>query len=181
MGVVRASGKWPLARRPQLVYRHQMKIKSAYIQTKSRASNAVARLKKFRSRSPTNELKPGEALAPWRFDISKKSNALWGRSDGGKRVTTPKKSLIRPETKIFTMGSCFALEIRDALSASGFDTYPKWDSVEYDPERQRPGPPGKGRHPAYGLAHYDTFAMLQELKRAVNRGRWTGRDMWQLP
>lgn len=145
---------------------------------------AVAALNRFHALRKPRKAVPvlfeeGKALAPWRFDFSK-PNALWIKSEGGKRVTVGRRSVISPATKIFALGSCFALEIRDALSARGFDTYPKWSNVEYDPDRHQPGPVFKGRHPAEAIAHYDTFIIRQELDRAARRARWTEADMWSV-
>ncbi|MGE3336045.1 MAG: GSCFA domain-containing protein [Rhodospirillaceae bacterium] len=84
-------------------------------------------------------------------------------------AVTPKK-LLDPGDAVFTIGSCFALEVRRALKAAGFATYPDYAAVAYDraaeifdkiPEREMP-------------AHYDTFTMRQEIEAAL--GVWTDRE-----
>src|SRR5579871_5738853 len=79
------------------------------------------------------------------------------------------RKLLDAATPIFTMGSCFALEIRTALIRAGRTVYPDYVSVPYDratqiydkiPER-------------YGLSHFDTYTMRQEFEAAF--GVWTDR------
>src|ERR1700739_411579 len=81
----------------------------------------------------------------------------------------PNRKLLEATTPIFTMGSCFALEIRTALIRAQRTVYPDYVSVPYDrttqiydkiPER-------------YGLSFFDTFPMRQEFEAAF--GLWTDR------
>src|SRR5262245_498690 len=74
-----------------------------------------------------------------------------------------KRGLMRPGVKIFTMGSCFAAELRNALSRSGVSVYPDYRAVQLDakneifnhiPERD-------------SVEHYDTFVMRQEFEAAL--------------
>lgn len=92
-------------------------------------------------------------------------------------VMLPRK-VLNPGDSVFTIGSCFALEVRRALTAHGFETYPNYVGVPWDrasemfdkiPERVMP-------------AHYDTFTMRQEFEAALglwkdrDRGYWTVQD-----
>lgn len=79
------------------------------------------------------------------------------------------RKLLKPGDAVFTIGSCFALEVRRALVAQGFKAYPDYASVPYDraheifdkiPEREMP-------------SHYDTFSMRQEIEAAL--GLWPDR------
>jgi len=74
------------------------------------------------------------------------------------------------------MGSCFALEVRRALTKLGYATYPAYAAVAYEPgveifdkipEQEMP-------------AHYDTFTMRQEIEAAL--GLWTDRAQgyWEI-
>jgi GSCFA family len=79
------------------------------------------------------------------------------------------KALLRPDTKIFTMGSCFAFEVRRALHKRGFRIYPDYISVPFNPAVQ-----------VYDkvlerntLFHYDTFVLRQEFEEIF--GLWTDR------
>ncbi len=73
-----------------------------------------------------------------------------------------KRPLLDAGTKVFTMGSCFAMEVRRALIEKGFDVYPKYRDLQFDkatqifdklPERD-------------AIAHYDTFSIRQEFEAA---------------
>jgi hypothetical protein len=82
----------------------------------------------------------------------------------------PRRRLLTPETKIFTMGSCFALELRTVLMAGGYRVYPDYVSVPYDRTQQI-----YDRIPErYALSHFDTFNMRQELEAAL--GLWGDRS-----
>jgi hypothetical protein len=88
------------------------------------------------------------------------------------------RKLLNPGDAVFTIGSCFALNVRRALAAGGFATYPNYAGVDYDrtheifdqiPKREMP-------------LHYDTFTMRQEFEAALGvwkdreRGYWPVRD-----
>ena len=145
------------------------------------AINRVRRLTKRR------KPKPLSAAPEMRFDISAHPNTIWAMADHGRRVTVRHHPIIKSDTKIFAMGSCFAVEIRAALRALGHDAYPRYHALEFDPERQQPGPLWvedktlRGRPPAVeGLNHYDTFVIRQEIERALAGMRWSETDMWRI-
>lgn len=82
----------------------------------------------------------------------------------------PTRKLLTPETKIFAMGSCFALELCNALVDAGREVFPEYRKVPYDPVRQIYGNIPK----RYALTYFDTFNMLQELEGVL--GLWTDRE-----
>jgi hypothetical protein len=82
----------------------------------------------------------------------------------------PPRKLLTPDTKIFAMGSCFALELCTALVDAGWNVFPDYRSVAYDPTRQIYGNIPK----RYALTHFDTFNMRQELEGAL--GLWNDRE-----
>src|SRR5437868_3471775 len=69
--------------------------------------------------------------------------------------------------KLFTIGSCFAIEIRKAFQALGLTVYPDYVSVRHDPATQV----FDKIPPQAALMHYDTFSILQEFECAF--GLWT--------
>jgi hypothetical protein len=76
---------------------------------------------------------------------------------------------LKADTKIFAMGSCFALELRTALMNAGCQVFPEYRTIGYDKSRQI-----FDRIPErYALSYFDTFNMLQELEAAL--GLWTDR------
>ena len=93
----------------------------------------------------------------------------WPHFNKKRQLVMPKRSLLKPDSRVFTMGSCFAMQIRRAMSARGLTVYPDYAAVTYDrtaeifdkiPERET-------------LSHYDTFSMRQEFETAL--GGWTDR------
>lgn len=95
----------------------------------------------------------------------------WSDFNNNRNVSFPAKKILQKTSKLFTMGSCFATEIRRAMKRRGFTVYPNYAEVTYDkesaifnaiPERTDT------------LPHYDTFSMLQEFEAAF--GLWPDRS-----
>ncbi len=83
---------------------------------------------------------------------------------------TARKKLIGPDTKVFTMGSCFALEVRRALQRRGMTLYPDYYSVKYKL--------GESQFSSFTdtcefQPHYDTYVIRQEFETAL--GLWKDR------
>lgn len=100
----------------------------------------------------------------------------WGDFCKAPHLKIARRKLIEPGIKIFTMGSCFAQEIRGAMSRKGFQVYPRYIDVQFDsrcqifdkiPEREM-------------TPHYDTFVIRQEFEAAL--GVWTDREasFWEV-
>jgi len=87
-----------------------------------------------------------------------------------------RRKLIKPDSKIFTMGSCFAVEIRRAMARRGYDVFPHYVDVKFDPTQQIFDMIPKREM----IAHYDTFVIRQEFEAAL--GVWTDRDagFWEV-
>lgn len=103
--------------------------------------------------------------APQQFDMRR-----WDHFITNPTLSITTKPLLRPDTKIFTMGSCFAAEIRKAMVKSGYSVFPNYRGISFDrkkqildmlPERDQ-------------LQHYDTFVIRQEFEAAF--GVWTDRE-----
>jgi hypothetical protein len=115
-------------------------------------------------------------VAESRFDRSEPRNTLFKNSERGRRITVGGPRFITGETKIFSLGSCFAVEIRRALRLKGLTVYPDYPSVALDPATQM-----AGRLPERdNINHYDTFVIRQEVERAIARRRWSESDFFAL-
>jgi hypothetical protein len=91
-------------------------------------------------------------------------------------VTVTPKAILSENTKVFAIGSCFAVEIRNALRLAGYDVYPKYREVKIDRDNQQ-----AGHLPARdNVNHYDTFTIRQEIERAVSRTHWPDHSFWEL-
>ena len=73
------------------------------------------------------------------------------------------QTFIDRSSSVYTIGSCFAVNIRRVLRERGLSVHPHTDAVELDPDRQH-----IGRH--RNLNHYDTFTIRQEIERALDPG-----------
>ena len=93
----------------------------------------------------------------------------WGVFHRAPNMMVPDRKLLGPDTTLFAMGSCFALELRTAMMKRGLVVYPDYMSVSYDPTAQV-----YDKIPVrYALQHFDTFTMRQEFERAF--GLWPDR------
>lgn len=123
------------------------------------------------------------AFARWRLaalDRARKAcnkgtpNRAWNLANRGRTFKVSNQPLVRPDTKIFAIGSCFALEIRHELARRSFDVYPKYTSMNFDtasqiacslPERDN-------------INHYDTFTIRQEFELAFGDKHYQVDDFW---
>jgi len=95
---------------------------------------------------------------------------IWGDFKAKPHFYAPLKRLIGPSTKVFTMGSCFALEVRRALQRRNVNVYPDYLSVKYVL--------GHSQFSSFTercefQPHYDTFVIKQEFETAL--GLWKNR------
>ena len=100
----------------------------------------------------------------------------WGDFSQNPSLKISRRKLINPGSKIFTMGSCFAMEIRRAMARRGFDVFPRYTDVQFDPTQQIFDMiPKREMTP-----HYDTFVIRQEFEAAL--GVWTDREagFWEV-
>jgi len=105
-----------------------------------------------------------------------KPNPIWTKSERGRRMRMRNVPIIRRETKIFTMGSCFALEIRHALLRRGFNVWPKISDLEFDHQSQIVNLlPDED-----DLSHYDTFTIRQEFEKAFDGRNFEAGDFWEI-
>jgi len=95
------------------------------------------------------------------FNIGK-ANDKWLNFNTRKLIGLSKQPCLKKEDSIFTMGSCFAEEIRIALFKKGFNLYPKYDRMSFDKNRVKIDELPERPH----LNFYNTFTVLQELRRS---------------
>jgi hypothetical protein len=95
------------------------------------------------------------------IDVGAEVNDDFRYSERGTRVTARREELIPAGATVFAIGSCFAQEIRRALTDNGFDARPRFDDLDIDLDTQMAGPL---RH----INYYSTFSIRQELERALD-------------
>jgi tetratricopeptide (TPR) repeat protein len=101
-------------------------------------------------------------------------NPSWPKSERGRRLHVQNIPLIGPKTRILTIGSCFALEIRHELLRRGFDVWPKYGAVDFDQNTQILNLlPDRDN-----INHYDTFTIRQEFEQAFGETHFRLEDFW---
>lgn len=103
-------------------------------------------------------------------------NAYWKASERGRKLQIRKTPIIHRDTRIFAIGSCFALEIRHELDRRGFNVFPKYAEIEFDPTSQIISSlPDRDN-----INHYDTFTIRQEFEKAFGAPAQELSDFWQI-
>jgi hypothetical protein len=103
-------------------------------------------------------------------------NKDWVLANRGNRITFVENKFLNSQDRIFTMGSCFAVEIRKALTERGYDTYPKYDEIEFDPQTQM-----LAKLPERdNVNHYNTFVIMQEFELALEGNYYDLKDLVDL-
>jgi hypothetical protein len=108
--------------------------------------------------------------------LQREVNKDWTQTNRGNRITFVERPLLSSKDRVFTMGSCFAVEIRKALTDRGFDTYPKYDTVSFDRETQT-----LAKLPERdNVNHYNTFVIRQEFELALEGSQYAMKDLVDL-
>jgi len=104
------------------------------------------------------------------------TGSVRNRLSTARRVSVAPAPILARSAKVFAMGSCFAVEIRKALAKAGYDVYPKYRNIKFDPDSQQPG----NLPQRDDVTHYDTFTIRQEIERALARTHWSDESIWEL-
>lgn len=107
-----------------------------------------------------------------RFAVVDNPNTIWRHSARGRRITVPRHPILTERTRIFTMGSCFAMEIRNALARRGFEVFPKYRDLDIDSSRQKVST----LPDVEDIPYYDTFTILQEFELAFGNRHFELKD-----
>jgi hypothetical protein len=103
-------------------------------------------------------------------------NKKWEHLYKTKTMTIQKKRIFTENDRFFTIGSCFAEEIRKSLTGQGFDCLPRYRDICFDPSHSIVDTLPKREH----MNFYSSFSIRQELERAL--GLWTPdkSDYWSV-
>lgn len=101
-------------------------------------------------------------------------NKKWRNFHMNGVVGLEKVPLITPDTKIFSMGSCFAEEIRKVFTQRGFQMLPNFSNLDLPPDRCRVDTLPSRPH----LNYYNSYTILQELQRAFGLLEFDPEDFW---
>ena len=117
-------------------------------------------------------------LSLWRRKqqvLTSSVNMKWKHLLLNKKILLPKKELIRTDSKIFCIGSCFALEVRRALKELEYTVHPNEDDFKVQlPEGKIYSSDGRQ------LVHYNTFTIRQEFEKAFGLWSQDTEDIWHI-
>ena len=103
-------------------------------------------------------------------------NPMWSDYHSSSTLTMPIYDHLKPDSKVFAMGSCFAVEIRMALARAGIDVYPKYKEIPIDHEHYIIG----GLPERDNINYYHTFAIRQEFERFHGIWKQQSDDYWSI-
>jgi hypothetical protein len=106
-----------------------------------------------------------------------RANAKWANVHKARALTLPERPIFTRAMGFFTIGSCFAEEIRKALTANGIRCLPDYARIAVDPARMRVDTLPHRQH----MNYYNTFSIRQEFERAAGLWTQTPDDVWELP
>jgi len=103
-------------------------------------------------------------------------NKKWEIIQRSGLLTVKNLKKFRSDQRFFTIGSCFAEEIRKALTAQDVQCYPNYRKIEFDPNRVIVDTLPKREH----MNYYNTFSIRQEFERAAELWVQDDHDVWKL-
>lgn len=103
-------------------------------------------------------------------------NSSWKEwySDGV--FSIPKKPIFGSSDVVFTIGSCFAAEVRAALTNRQITCLPDYGSVSMAKDRYKIDTLPKQLH----MNYYNTFSIRQEFERCVGEWQPDDDDVWEI-
>jgi hypothetical protein len=107
-------------------------------------------------------------------EVQDKANNRWKRFFEHRCLTLEAHPIVMPEDKIFTMGSCFAREIKYSLERRGINVGPNYASIPQDKHRYSIDELPENNH----LNFYNTYTVLQEFERLADRWVQEKDDYW---
>ena len=110
------------------------------------------------------------------FLVGDRVNTKWAVRHAQSRFSLKRRPLLESGDRIFTIGSCFAAEIRAALNEAGFQVGPDYSQVSLDTQKQHIEFEFDDRPQ---MNYYNTFSIRQEFERCC--GVWTcdKNDFWK--
>lgn len=111
------------------------------------------------------------------LEVTEKPIDKWKVLVKKRLLTLSRVPLFDSKAKIFTIGSCFAEEIRKALTQSSMTCLPMYRNISFDPKSAKVDTLPEREH----MNYYNSFSILQELERAEKSWRQEPDDLWELP
>ncbi|HEX6958961.1 MAG TPA: GSCFA domain-containing protein [Ferrovibrio sp.] len=103
-------------------------------------------------------------------------NKKWEALRETGKLTVKRNLLFNASHRFFTIGSCFAEEIRKALTARNVICYPEYRKIKVDHARMRVDTLPHREH----MNYYNTFSIRQEVERAAGLWVQDKHDIWEV-
>ena len=111
-----------------------------------------------------------------RLETINKLNDRWRQFFEKRALSLAIEPFIASNERVFTMGSCFAREIRFALAELGVLVSPRFETVRLNMAEQRVDRLPEEQH----LNYYNTFTIRQEFERFAGIWRQSDDDYWSV-
>jgi hypothetical protein len=122
-------------------------------------------------------VEPPKPIAGEPVVIARKTNDAWSRFNRKRSVTIVPAKVFSRRDRFFTIGSCFAEEVRKALTARGVICLPEYRRIAFDSATAAVDKLPAVEH----LNFFNTYSIRQEIERVA--GVWTqdADDLWEIP
>ncbi|BCJ91161.1 hypothetical protein IZ6_18960 [Terrihabitans soli] len=104
---------------------------------------------------------------------TERANARFGQFADQRKITIQRRPIFTKNDVFFAMGSCFAEEIRKALTGKRIECVPHYKDVAFA-ENDVSAPELKNDH----LSYYNTFSVRLQLEQALGLWRQDAGDYW---
>ncbi|MEQ8733842.1 MAG: GSCFA domain-containing protein [Rhodospirillaceae bacterium] len=111
-----------------------------------------------------------------RIEFPQVGNFMWSKYFNEHLFTIKPKALIGAEDRVFTIGSCFAEEVRKALSNQNVKCLPEFEQVKTDPSRYLIDTLPNRPH----MNYYNTYTIHQEFERCAGLWKQSDEDIWEI-
>ncbi len=117
-----------------------------------------------------------EETKPFRLLATDRANDRYRNFAEHRTITIPRRPILRKSDVVFTMGSCFAEEIRTALTSLGWQCVPRYRNIVFDPAEALVDTLPEREH----MNFYNTFTVRQQVEQIL--GLWTQEpeDYWEI-
>lgn len=118
-------------------------------------------------RNRRRDVSADQNVDPYRLTAAEKPHDRYPSFVQDRTLAVRRQPLLARDMAIFTMGSCFAEEVRRALTAAGIRCLPDYRRIVFDPALAKVDELPDREH----LNFYNTFTVRQQLEQSV--GAWT--------
>lgn len=121
------------------------------------------------------------ARTPVHLSATERPSVKYGDFVGTKSITIPKQGIFNSDDIFFTMGSCFAAEIRSGLARRGLQCVPAYRNIDFDPAVAIVDelPPIEEMIPSREhMNFYNTFTVRLQIEQLLGLWKQASDDHW---